>query len=414
MARNGIGMVTNPFKEIERLSARYGRICQFGAGPLRYVAVFGADANELILSTATDSFTWREALESLIVVDGDTALIVSDGEDHRRRRRLVQPAFATRRINGYVPIMLEEFDATISSWVVPGDVDAYETLKAALRRITIRSLFGDELAGQADVIGEILRPALDFVDAFTGQLKMGPGYRRAQRARTAADGVVRDEIARRRRSADNVDRADMLATLLDSELTEQEVLDQVISLIAAGYSTTSAAIGWGVWRALSEPAAHAELRRELGDGTPTAESLQAARYLDAFVSEVLRLHPPGFIGGRHAKSDVQFAGYTIPAGSTVIYSPLVTHRLPDLWEDPLEFRPQRWLDGEPLPYSFVPFGGGYRRCIGFLMATLEIKVALARVVQRVQARTATAEPRPTGISAMYPKGGVRISVQSRR
>ena len=205
----------------------------------------------------------------------------------------------------------------------------------------------------------------------------------------------------------------MLAMLLASELRESEILDQVISLIAAGYSTTSAAIGWGVWLQLTNAAALSHLRQELGNKTPSAQSLQNALYLDAFVSEVLRLRPPGFIAGRHAQRDVEFGGYTIRAGSTVLYSPLVTHRLPELWDDPLAFRPERWLKTEATPYAFVPFGGGYRRCVGFLMATLEIKVALARLAQRVDAATDPTPPRPTGIGAMYPKGGVRIVVRSR-
>lgn len=221
-----------------------------------------------------------------------------------------------------------------------------------------------------------------------------------------------EEISRRRASLSEGERADVLAMLLASELTEREILDQVVSLIAAGYSTTSAAIGWGIWLQLTNTAALSHLRQELGTETPTAESLQNASYLDAFVSEVLRLRPPAFITGRHMQREVEFGGHTIPAGSTVLYSPLVTHRLPELWDDPLAFRPERWIETEVAPYAFVPFGGGYRRCIGFFMATLEIKVALARLAQQVDAGTDPTPPRPTGIGAMYPKGGVRIVVRS--
>ena len=390
-------MATKPFDEIERLHDRYGEVVRFGVWPMVFVLVCGAEANEWLLSTEVDAFTWGEAMQTLAVVDGPTALVVTDGDDHKRRRRIVQPAFAVKRIESYRTVMDEEFGAAVAEW--SGTVDAYATLRAALRRVTIRSLFGDDFGERADLIGEVLDPALHFVDRpIASQIRFGPLYRRAAKARAAADDVVRAEIARRDGTGEA--RTDVLAWLLDSELTEREVLDQVISLIAAGYGTTSAAIGWGVLRLLDRQDAIERLRDD-------------DEHLDAFVNEVLRLHPPGTVAPRKVVRDVTYKGHRIKKGSTILYSALVTQRMPEHWDDPLAFRPERWLGGfEPAPYTFVPFGGGYRRCIGFAMATMEIRSAVRAVAGRAHELELVPGQRieRKGIGATYPSPGVRVRV----
>lgn len=391
-------MAVRPFDEIERLHAKYGDVVAFGYPPVRFVLVCGAKANEWVLSDEVDAFTWGEAMQTLAVVDGETALVVTDGEEHRRRRRVVQPAFAVKRIESYRSIMDEEFAAAVAAWQTGGEVDAYATLRAALRRVTIRSLFGDDFGANADLIGEVLDPALEFVDRpIASQIRIGPLYQRAKRARARADDVVRAEIARR---DGDTGRTDVLAWLLDSELGEQEVLDQVVSLIAAGYGTTSAAIGWAVLRVLERP----DVLERLRDGDDA--------YLDGVVNEVLRLHPPGTVAPRKVMRDVTYAGHRIKKGTTLLYSALITHRMPEHWDDPLSFRPERWLDGfEPAPYTFVPFGGGYRRCIGFAMATMEIRSAVAAVVARPGVSLVPGQRiEPKGIGAMYPSPGVRVRI----
>jgi cytochrome P450 len=393
-------MAVRPFDEIERLHATYGEVVGFGYGPMRFVLLCGPEANEWLLNQEPDALTWGEAMKTLEVVDGPTALVVTDGEEHKRRRRVVQPAFAVRRIDSYRSIMDEELAAAVSSWAPGSEVDAYESFRAAIRRVTLRSLFGDEFATTAaDLIGVVLDPALHFVDRpIASQIRFGPLYQRARRAREQADEVVRAEIARRRDS--EVERTDVLAWLLDSELSEQEVLDQVVSLIAAGYGTTSAAIGWAVLRVLERPDVVERLRS--GD----------AEYLDAVVQEVLRLHPPGAVAPRHVERDVTFKGHRIKKGTLVLYSALVTHRMPEHWHDPLSFRPERWLGGfEPAPYTFVAFGGGPRRCIGFAMATAEIKAAVSALVARHDVSLVPDQAiTPKGIGAMYPSPGVRVRI----
>jgi cytochrome P450 len=246
-------------------------------------------------------------------------------------------------------------------------------------------------------------------------------------ARRRADEIVYAEIAHRRAHPDDGD--DVLAALLAAQddeggpaLSDEELRDQVVSLIAAGYETTSAGVAWTVHGMLSHPHTWARVREEMarvvGDDALTAEHLLAMPYLDAVVNESLRLWPPGPVSGRKAIDDFEYAGTTIPGGRLVLYSQFVTHRDPSLWPDPLAFRPERWDPStpgyrEPKPYSFLPFGGGYRRCIGFALATMEIKVLVAELVRRVELAGLRDDIEPFGISTMMPKGGVPVRVTAR-
>jgi cytochrome P450 len=386
---------------------------------MTYVFLFGREANELVLGERHDAFLWGEALRALEPVDGPTALVLSDGDEHRRRRRLVQPAFATRRIDAAVPIIVEEVDRVIDAFGLHTEVDLYPVYRAAVRRIVTRVLFGDALAGRADELGEILEPALRFISR-PPQLTMPgmPGWRAARKARRAADALVDDEIARRRASGDH--GTDILGTLLATDLSDAELRDQVVSLIAAGYDTTSGAVAFAVLELLRTPGEWARTRDEvasvLGDRAPDAEDLRSLPYVAAVVNETLRLWPAPF-SGRTTTEAITYAGHEIPAGSTIVFSPYVTQRSPGHWgHDAGVFRPARWLEADPAPYTFVPFGGAHRKCIGFALALTEIQTVVTRLVQRTSLRLAdpTRVERGTGIAAMRPEHGVRVIVDEVR
>jgi cytochrome P450 len=324
-------------------------------------------------------------------------------------------------------VMIEETRRTIAGWTPRADLNAYEELRAAIRRIVTRSLFGDRLSGRADEIGERLQPALDFVDRPMPQIKVGRPWQRARRARRHTNDLVFAEIAARRREGVE-DGEDVLGWLLaasdpegdGAQLTDQEVRDQVVSLIAAGYETTSAAVGWTLWAALATPGVWDRLRAEVGDEPVTPERLRELTYLDGVVSESLRLWPPGAVAGRYLLEPIVAAGVRIPAGVIALYSPYVTQRLPEYWADALEFRPERWDKNspgyvDPVPLSYVPFGAGPRRCLGFAFALTEMKVLMSEVVRAVDLELLTrAEPQRESVASMRPKGGVRVRVKAAR
>jgi cytochrome P450 len=425
------GLVGKPYDDLLELRRRYGPVCEFGFGSQRYVLLFGAEANQLLLTDSPDrpNFLSRDVLSLLIPVVGACAMVVSDGADHRRRRSLVQPAFARQRIQGYLPVMLAEINRMLDGWRPGSAVDAFVEVRSCIRRIAIRSLFGDRLQARTDEIGHELETALRYINRspflrFDHDLP-GTAYRRAMEARARVDGYVRAEIAHRR--AEPADRGDVLDALLcnhaGDRLDEQEVRDQVISLIASGYDSSSSAAGWAVYALLSHPQVYQRIRDEVaqvaGTAPLTTESLARMDYLGCTVSEILRLYTPGVLTGRTAVNSFEFAGQLIPQGAKVLYSQYVTHRLPELWPEPLKFRPERWDPRqpdyrEPVPFSFVPFGGGYRRCIGFAFAELELRALIAELARRTTLSLAAETVQPVGVATMWPKGGVPVRVRAIR
>ncbi len=424
-ARVAASLLRNPAEGLRGLQARYGSVVAYGFGPFRYVALFGVEANRYILAEHPEHFRWREALWSLAPVVGDTAVVLSDGDEHRRRRGLVQPAFATKRIAGYLEIMIDEIDAELDTWTPGRALDAFVSLRRVVRRIAVRCLFGDALRGQADELGDALAGAIEFINLPpASQIRLDVPWTRWHRARAArdrADRIVNAEITRRRADPSCADSGDILDTLLRTRdpdtgagLSDTEIRDQVVSLVAAGYDTTSAAAAWAIHEFLTTPGAWAqaacEIHEVLGDERLTAEHLEGLPHLDAVINETLRLWPPGFVSARTAIRDFEFAGQRIPANSTVLYSPYVTHRLAEYWPEPDRFDPHRWRTSQPVPYSFVPFGGGYRRCIGFSFATQELKVLLTQLLRRVELSYQGPPIKPTGTAALHPRHGLPVEV----
>lgn len=425
-------MFGNPYAALMELHGRYGPVSQFGYGGQSYVLMFGAEANKLILTDnpARPRFTCREVLTLLVPVVGERAIVVSDGEDHRRRKALVQPAFAKRRIDSYVPIMIDEIHAMFRRWTPGTRIDAFAEVRSCIRRIAIRGLFGQRLRSQTDEIGRDLEIALHYTNTspflrFDHDLPFTP-YRKAIRARARVDERVRQEIEMRR--AEGGEHGDVLDALLERPcehagqdyLDDLEIRDQVISLIASGYDSSSTAAGWAVHALLTHPHVADRIREEVeqvvGDEDLNVEHLAKLDYTGWCVNEILRLYTPGVLTGRTTTTDIEFAGHMIPRGRRVLYSQYVTHRLPELWSDALVFEPERWNRDapgyrEPVPFSFVPFGAGFRRCIGYAFAELELRAMLAELVRRVELTGVPgAHVRPVGVATMWPKDGVPVEV----
>jgi len=402
---------------LDALHDRYGEVVDVGFGPFRYVFAFGAEANRAVLHDVADDLLWGPVLDVLVPVDGETALVVTDGPEHDRRRRVVQPAFHVRRIDGYLATIVEEVDRTIDGLAVGQVVDVYAAFRACVRRVVLRCLLGDALATQADDLGDDLEAAIDYVQRSPTQRldhRLFPPYRRAMAARARADERIHAEIDRRRRDGDLGD--DVLSWLLEvpedgaPSLTPTEVRDQAVSLIAAGYDTTSAGVGWTLRAVHDHPDVRGGIRDEVGASAwSTTSDLTTLATLDGAVKESLRLWPPGIISGRRVARDVEILGYRIPAGRDLVYSQWVTHRLPALFADPEVFRPERWSappgTGDPGVhdrYAFVPFGGGSRRCIGHALATLELLATVGRFVQRVDATPVGPFPAGHGVATWAP------------
>lgn len=386
------------FRQADLLSAlhrRFGPVVRMGP----YTYLLGPEANQFVFANS-ELFEMEQAFQSLVPVDGPTSLIVSDGEDHRRRRRLLQPALVHRQVANYVPIMRATAEAVLDAWRPGQVVDVYQEFRRAIRRSTIHTLFGEKLAREEVVFGAHLQLLINLIDRNPAVVRLlrltnAPAWRNAMRSRRAVDGRVYQAIEEARRNAAATD--DHVLSLLVREedgLSDLEVRDQVVTLIAAGYETTSAAMAWAVFNLLRHNGVW-ERAREDDD------------YLANVVNETLRLYPPAVVSARVAAQPFEFAGKKIKQGTFLLYSPYVTHRLADVWPDPLRFDPDRW-ERKPAPHEFLPFGGGPHRCIGAGLATTELNVMLKALLQRRKPELLRQRITPTGVAAMRPKHGVRI------
>jgi cytochrome P450 len=419
-----------PYRPGEALLALYrwrGPVINSGVGRHGYTYLLGAEANKFVFANA-DAFSWRETFETLTVVDGPTALIVSDGDDHRRRRSVVAPGLRHRRIQDYVPTMVSNIDTVIDGWRPGQRLDIYQQFRSAVRRSTAESLFGRRLAVHSDFLGEQLQPLLDLTHQLPQIVRLqqrvnAPAWRRAVAARKRLNGLIDTEIAAARAESRPDDH--MLTMLINGRgdegyvLSDEEIRDQIISLITAGYETTSAAMAWAAYTLLTLPgawdAAADEVNRVLGGRPPAAADLESLTYLNGVVQETLRLYSPGVISARRAMRNLRFDGHRIPAGRLLIFSAYVTHRLPELWPEPTEFRPQRWDSSlpdyrKPAPHEFIPFSGGLHRCIGAVMATTELTVMLARLVARTRLRMPAQRIHPANVAALCPTPGLTVDV----
>jgi len=416
-----------PGEALLALYRRRGAVINSGVGRYGYTYLLGAEANKFVFANA-DAFSWRETFQSLAIVDGPTALIVSDGADHQRRRSVVAPGLRHREIQNYVRTMVSNIDTVIDGWRPGQRLDIYQQFRSAVRRSTAESLFGQRIAAHSDFLGEQLQPLLNLTHQLPQVMPLhrwahSPAWRRAMAARTRINDLIDAQVAQARTAPRPDDH--MLTMLINGRgdegyaLSDNEIRDSIISLITAGYETTSGALAWATYTLLTLPgawdAAADEVNRVLGDRPPAADDLAALTYLNCVVHETLRLYTPGVISARRVMRDLWFDAHRIRAGRLLIFSPYVTHRIPEVWPEPTEFRPLRWDPGspdyrKPAPHEFIPFSGGLHRCIGAVMATTEMTVMLARLVARTRLRLTPQRIRAHNLAALSPRPGLTVEI----
>jgi cytochrome P450 len=326
---------------------------------------------------------------------GDS-LLTTEGEEHRRQRRLIQPLFHHERIAGYADDMVELADRTADRWRDGLPLDAHAEMGRLTLAVVSRTLFGTDLpAGESRAITGALSGTLAQFDRvfspllpITERLPL-PATRRFRAAHETFDRLVYGLIGRRR--AEGAIGDDLLSMLLRAQdagagMSDTQVRDEAITLFLAGHETTSNALTW-TWYLLSgnpdvRRAWHAELDEVIGDRPPAAIDLARLPLTDAVLHEAIRLYPPAWAMGRTALEVHHAGGSEIPAGATVVVSPWLLHRDARWFPDPSAFRPDRWPAGPEPRHAYLPFGAGPRMCIGEPFAWMEAALLLATIGRR--------------------------------
>jgi len=410
-------LVDAPVDAIESLAAEHGRTFGVHVGPTTIAIVGDRELVKVVLTGPQERYRWGPVFKlPLGVFVGPTSMLVSDGDDHARRRSLVQPAFALRRLQAWRALILGELDRMIDDLPVGEPFDLAPWVQATVRRIVVRVLFGEELAAGADDIGERLAPASEYLNRpmlrqFPHPLPVG-ARERARASRRAFDARLDDEIARRRRRATGAEPSDVLDTLLATDgLTDQELKDQVVSLIGAGFDTTTATASWLVMRAAPDAGVWTRLREEAATSGPD----DTRPWAEAVVHESLRIHPAGAYSPRLVAEAFDLGPYRVATRTVIAWSPLLTGRDPASWPDPMRFDPARHLDHAEPEYAWVPFGAGSRSCLGFGLARTNLTLLASRLAQRVDLAPGWSTlPAPVGMVTSHPVGGVPVTVTARR
>jgi cytochrome P450 len=354
---------------------------------------------------------------------GSRSVLLLDGPEHLRQRRLMLPAFHGERMRAYGELMSEIAERHVARWPVGRPFAVRESVQAITLEIILRTVFGLESADQVERMAAPLRRLLDSTThparllalQFTSSERGGPRspWGRIRALMAPADALLYDEIRTRRAEAGQAgfgDRDDILSLLLAARdedgtpLTDTELRDELMTLLVAGHETTATALAWTLERVVRHPDVLARLREEQGAGT--------SDYLDATIKETLRLRPvvPGVI--RQLQRPLELGGWSLPKGVHIAPSIYLIHRRADVYPEPKAFRPERFLERTPSTYEWLPFGGGIRRCLGASFALYEMRIVLDTVLARATLETtdAPAESVRRRFVTFTPARGGRVRV----
>jgi cytochrome P450 len=353
---------------------------------------------------------------------GSRSVLLLEGAEHISRRKLMLPAFHGERMRAYESVMEEVVQREIDSWPLGGEFAIHPRMQAITLEVIMRAVFGVSDPIRLDRLRELLRrmlqmtaaPALQLLGFATRRLGERGPYGRFERLRHEVDAELFAEIAERRADPGLAEGEDILALLVrarfeDGEpMPDEEVRDQLMTLLLAGHETTATALAWTFDLLLRNPAPLRRLRDELGDDGDDS-------YLRATITESLRLRPVVPIAGRRLAHDLEADGHRLSAGTDVSPAIWLTHTRPELYPEPYAFRPERFLEVAPETYGWIPFGGGIRRCLGAAFAEFEMRVVLRDVLGRCE--LSAADPRPERVGrrnvTFSPRNGTRVRLERR-
>ena len=413
-------IVRDPLRFFLTLTRQYGDVVRYRPAPEPAYLINHPEDIKQVLVLNNHNYTKETYINHMFksaVADG---LLTSEGEVWRQQRRLIQPAFHRQRIDNLGGLMIEETGKLLKKWSEYASkgqaIDITSEMSTLTLSITGKALFGVDLGSRASSVGHAVDMAADLLEK--------PRHARFQEAFDSTDRIVYGIIEERRKS--NLDTGDVLSLLLtarDEEtgqgMSDQQLRDQVITLLLAGYDTTASAITW-TWYLLSQNPSitdklYDEVDRVLAGRLPEYEDLSDMPYSRMVFDEALRYYPPAWILGRKALEDDELGGYDIPGGTIIAISPFAVHRHKDFWEDPEKFDPERFSPERSEGrhhFAYLPFGAGPRQCIGNNFALMEAGLIIAMIAQRYRLQLVPGQTiKPEPIFILRPPRQLMMTLQ---
>jgi len=420
--------IGRPYEFMRECAQQFGDVFALQLGSHgRFIAFSRPDALRAIFTA--DAAILRVGVGNAVLKPflGPGSLLVLEGDEHLRERRLVMPAFHNKAIGGYGEIIREALLAATGDWRGGTEFVAQEVLQNVSIDVILRAVFGLQGAQDgADLKREIVSFLNDrrFSLGLLAQLDEAnpPEELEAFREQFERIGRLTKTLVAQRRSEPRAAEGDMLSMLLEARdedgrgRTDDELRDELLTLVATGYETTATALAWGVYWIAERPGVRERLRAEIATvgPRPDPKAYGALEYLDATCKEILRIYPIVPSVFREVVRPFRVAGYLFEPGTVLSPSIYLTHHRPDLYEDPDAFEPERFLKKAYSPYEYLPFGGGARRCIGMSLAVHEMKVVLATLLERFELAVAPGQrvvPVRRSVT-MGPSSGPRMVVQN--
>lgn len=429
------GFKKRPLETMAGWWRQYGDALRFRLGPKTFYLFSHPDLTEDILVKQSDRFVKvynPRRPHGLALVLGN-GLVTSSGEVWKRHRRIIQPIFHRSRMAAMANRMAQVGEQRVAAWGNQPDrtIDiAAEMMQLALEVIS-QTMFSTSMTQHIDRISHALQVSIKYAfDSFSNPLSLPLWVPTARNREFRSvmqfmDGLMYGLLAERRRSG--VQHADLLDLLLQARdeetgkgLSDQELRDEALTIFAAGHETTANALAWTWYLLATHPEAkarfHEEVDRVLQGKTPNADDLQQLPYTRAVFDESLRLYPPAPAVHRKAATGTTVGGLSLPEGAFVLVGTYNLHRHPDFWQNPEQFQPERWLDGErqAARYAYLPFGAGPRACVGIHFASVEGPLLLALIGRRYDLQLAQDHVEPHLMVTLRPKGGISMRLQPRK
>ena len=398
--------------------AELGDIFRLSLPGLQTVMVAGPEANRLVLVTARDKLRWRTESDPVTALLRD-GVLVTDGEAHDSLRRSMNRPLHKQALTRYVETMCSCTDTVIDQWSPSVTLDMLVEMRKIALMVLTETLFKVDISHE---IHDLWQPVLKTIQYISPGLWIfwqrvpRPGY--ASHISSMNHYLYRI-IETRRKTVDH-EADDLLGMLVNAGMDDDLIRDQLLTMLIAGHDTSTALLAWALYLLTSHPSVMEQVRQEvqqaLGTNPPTIDNISQLTYLGQVIDETLRLYPPIHLGSRQVVDDIEFNGFLLPAGIRLMYSIYLTHHDPKYWEEPDSFSPARFIPENKrkiLPYTYLPFGGGARNCIGTAFALVEAKVILARIIQRYDLQFTGHHIRLKMGATLEPHPGVNVTVKGR-